>query len=62
VPPLGLLNGEASLHRFADHSSALRWMASEAGVVTDSPVELAKCPPPDRSLTSVGTEAPRSAV
>jgi FlaA1/EpsC-like NDP-sugar epimerase len=62
VPPLGLLNGEASLQRFADHSSALRWMASEAGVITDSPVELANCPPPDRSLTAVGTEAPRSAV
>jgi FlaA1/EpsC-like NDP-sugar epimerase len=62
VPPLALLDGEASLNRFADRSSALRWMASEAGVMTDSPVELTKCQPPDRGLTSVGTEAPRSAV
>ena len=40
VPPLALLNGEASLDRFTDHSSALRWMASEAGVMTAPPVEL----------------------
>ena len=34
VPPLALLDGEASLERFTDHSSALRWMASEAGLMT----------------------------
>ncbi|WP_197518518.1 nucleoside-diphosphate sugar epimerase/dehydratase [Mycobacterium sp. ACS1612] len=62
VPPLALVDGEASLNRFADHSSALRWMASEAGVMTDSQVELTNYQPPGRNLTSVGTEAPRSAV
>jgi FlaA1/EpsC-like NDP-sugar epimerase len=62
VPPLALLNGDASLSRFTDHSSALRWMASEAGVMTGSPVELGECAPADLRLTSVGTEAPRAAV
>ena len=37
VPPLALLAGEASLDRFTDHSSALRWMASEAGVSCSAP-------------------------
>jgi FlaA1/EpsC-like NDP-sugar epimerase len=46
VPPLALLDGEASLGRFTDHSSALRWMASEAEVMT-----------PERGLTGVAIEA-----
>jgi hypothetical protein len=61
VPPLALLDGEASLGRFTDHSSALRWMASEAGAMTSTPVELTEFPP-DQDLTIVGTEAPRYAV
>jgi FlaA1/EpsC-like NDP-sugar epimerase len=62
VPPLALLHGEASLGRFRDHSSALRWMASEAGAMTRPPVELTEFPPADRDLTVVATEAPRYAV
>ena len=62
VPPLALLDGEASLGRFTEHSSALRWMASEAGVMTSPPVELTECLPPDRGLTGVAIEAPGYAV
>jgi FlaA1/EpsC-like NDP-sugar epimerase len=57
VPPLALLDGEASLDRFADGSSALRWMASAAGVMTGSPIQLTECLPPDWGLTSAGIEA-----
>jgi FlaA1/EpsC-like NDP-sugar epimerase len=62
VPPLALLDAQASLGRFTDHSSALRWMASEAGVMTGRPVELTECLPPDRGLTGVAVEAPGYAV
>ena len=62
VPPLALLDGEADLGRFTDHSSALRWMASEAGAMTVTPVELTECLPPDRGLTAVAIEAPGYAV
>jgi FlaA1/EpsC-like NDP-sugar epimerase len=62
VPPLALLDGEASLDRFPDHRSALRWMTSEAGVMTGSPVELTECPPPERGMTPVRIEAQRYAV
>jgi FlaA1/EpsC-like NDP-sugar epimerase len=62
VPPLALLDGEASLGRFTDHDSALRWMASEAGVMTAPPVELKECLTPERGLTGVAIEAPGSAV
>jgi FlaA1/EpsC-like NDP-sugar epimerase len=62
VPPLALLDGEASLGRFTDHSSALRWMASEAGVMTGPPVELTECLPPDRGMTGVTVEARGYAV
>lgn len=62
VPPLALLDGEASLGRFADHSSALHWMATEAGAMTGPPAELIECPPPDRGLKSVVIEAPGCAV
>ncbi|MDT5051384.1 MAG: hypothetical protein QOG75_7312 [Mycobacterium sp.] len=58
VPPLALLAGEASLGRFTDHDSALRWMASEAGVMSVPPVELADCLPPERGLTAVAVEKP----
>ena len=57
VPPLALLDGEASLGRFTDHSSALRWMASEAGVMTAPPVELTECLTPERGVTGVAIEA-----
>ncbi|MCW2546231.1 MAG: putative nucleoside-diphosphate sugar epimerase [Mycobacterium sp.] len=59
VPPLALLDGEASLGRFTDHDSALRWMASEAGVMIAPPVE---CPTPELGLTGVATEARGYAV
>jgi FlaA1/EpsC-like NDP-sugar epimerase len=62
VPPLALLDGAASLDRFTDHSSALRWMASEAGVMLGSPAGLTDRPSPVRGLTSVGIEAQGSAV
>jgi FlaA1/EpsC-like NDP-sugar epimerase len=62
VPPLALLNGEASLGRFTDHSSALRWMASEAGLMTAPPVELTERLAPDLGLTGVAIEAPGYAV
>ena len=62
VPPLALLNGEAGLGRFTDHSSALRWMASEAGAMTGAPVDLTECLPPDRGLTAVAIEASGYAV
>ena len=62
VPPLALLDGEADLGRFTDHSSALRWMASEAGAMTVTPVEPTECLPPDRGLTAVAIEAPGYAV
>jgi FlaA1/EpsC-like NDP-sugar epimerase len=58
VPPLALLDGQAGLGRFTDHASALRWMASEAGVLTSRPVELAECLPPERGLTAVAIEEP----
>jgi FlaA1/EpsC-like NDP-sugar epimerase len=62
VPPLALLNGEASLGRFTDHSSALRWMASEAGLMTAPPVELTERLTPELGLTGVAIEAPGYAV
>ena len=66
VPPLALLNGEASLDRFVDHSSALRWMASEAGVMTAPPVELTESLTESLTLsadlTEVAIEAPGYAV
>lgn len=63
VPPLALLNGDAGLGRFTDHSLALRWMASKAGAMTGTtPVELTECLPPDRGLTAVAIEAPGYAV
>jgi len=37
-------------------------MASEAGAMTSTPVELTEFPPPDRDMTAAGTEAPRYAV
>ena len=62
VPPLALVDGEADLGRFDDHGAAMRWMAAEAGAITSVPVELAECPPPERDLTAVGLDAPRSVV
>jgi FlaA1/EpsC-like NDP-sugar epimerase len=62
VPPLALLDGETSLRRFSDHDSALRWMASEAGVLTTPPDELTECLMPGHGLTGVAIEAPRYAV
>jgi FlaA1/EpsC-like NDP-sugar epimerase len=62
VPPLTLSNGEASLRRFSDHTSALRWMASEASATSAPPVELTECLTPERSLTGVAIDAPGCAV
>ncbi|WP_232374836.1 nucleoside-diphosphate sugar epimerase/dehydratase [Mycolicibacterium mengxianglii] len=58
VPPLALIEGEAALDRFSDHSDAVRWMAAEAGAMGSPPVELAECPPPV-GLTPAGLEMPR---
>ena len=66
VPPLALLNGEASLDRFIDHSSAECWMASEAGAMPAPPVELTESLTesltPERGPTEVAIEAPGYAV
>ncbi|MGE2714605.1 polysaccharide biosynthesis protein [Mycolicibacterium litorale] len=59
VPALELASNEAVLDRFTDHGSALRWMASEAGVMTASPVELTDCSQPERRLCAVHIDAPR---
>jgi FlaA1/EpsC-like NDP-sugar epimerase len=55
VPPLALHNGEASLVRFTEHSSALRWMASEGELMTAPPVELVTAPP-DELMTAPPVE------
>jgi FlaA1/EpsC-like NDP-sugar epimerase len=60
VPPLELASGEAVLDRFADHDSALGWMASEAGAMNGSPVELTDCAPTERRLCAVRIDASRS--
>jgi FlaA1/EpsC-like NDP-sugar epimerase len=57
VPPLALLDGEASLARFTAHSSALRWMAFEAGVAPATPVLLAHCRTASPELLGIATDA-----
>ncbi|MUL46252.1 polysaccharide biosynthesis protein [Mycobacterium sp. CBMA293] len=58
VPPLALLDGEASMVRFADHAAALRWLASEGEVSAAAPVELTPRPaPPDLRLVGVAADA-----
>ena len=56
VPPL---NGETSLGRFTEHSSALRWMASEALVTTAAHVRFAESQTPDIDSTTEAIETPR---
>jgi FlaA1/EpsC-like NDP-sugar epimerase len=57
VPPLALLDGETSLERFTEHSSALHWMASEALVTTVAPVGFVGFQTPDIDLTREAIEA-----
>lgn len=57
VPPLALLDGEASLGRFTEHSSALRWMAFEARVTTATPVLLTGGRAVNRKLAGTATDA-----
>jgi FlaA1/EpsC-like NDP-sugar epimerase len=57
VPPLALLDGEASLERFTEHSSALRWMAFEARVTTATPVLLTGCLTSNRALAGRAIDA-----
>jgi FlaA1/EpsC-like NDP-sugar epimerase len=57
VPALALLDGEASLGRFTDHSSALRWMAFEAGAATATPVLLADRRTANSELLGIAVEA-----
>jgi FlaA1/EpsC-like NDP-sugar epimerase len=58
VPPLAPLDGETSLGRFTEHSSALRWMASEALVTTVAPVGFGEPQTPDIDPTREAIEAP----
>ncbi|WP_081809110.1 nucleoside-diphosphate sugar epimerase/dehydratase [Mycobacterium sp. URHB0044] len=62
VPPLALLDGETSLDRFADHDSALRWMASEAAAMPASVIELTQRLMPERGLTGATNQARGYAV
>jgi FlaA1/EpsC-like NDP-sugar epimerase len=62
VPPLALLNGEASLERFTDHSSALHWMELEATVAPITPVLLTSDRTCNRELAGMAIKAPGCAL
>jgi FlaA1/EpsC-like NDP-sugar epimerase len=62
VPPLALLDGEAGLGRFTDHSSALQWMAFEATVTAATPVLLTGSRTVNRMLAGIATDAKGSAL
>jgi len=60
VPPLALLDGEASMVRFADHAAALRWLTSEGAARTAEPVDLtARLASPELRFAGMAAETQR---